>query len=103
MDPILPPLREPCVCTSLRAASRHITRMYDDALAPLALTITGYSLLGKIDRLRAPSMNELADAAEMDRSTLSRKPQAVTRIQANRDEARQRPATQRILADGSRP
>jgi DNA-binding MarR family transcriptional regulator len=72
MDPILPPLREPCVCTALRAASRHITRMYDDALAPLALTITGYSLLGKIDRLRTPSMNELAEAAQMDRSTLSR-------------------------------
>jgi DNA-binding MarR family transcriptional regulator len=72
MAQILPPLREPCVCTALRAATRHVTRMYDDALAPLALTITGYSLLGKIDRLGAPSMNELAEAAEMDRSTLSR-------------------------------
>jgi DNA-binding MarR family transcriptional regulator len=72
MAQILPPLREPCVCTALRAASRHITRMYDDALAPLSLTITGYSLLGKIDRMGAPSMNELAELAEMDRSTLSR-------------------------------
>jgi DNA-binding MarR family transcriptional regulator len=61
---ILPSNREPCVCSALRAASRHVSQMYDDALAPLDLTITGYSLLAKID--------ELADAAVMDRSTLSR-------------------------------
>jgi DNA-binding MarR family transcriptional regulator len=60
------------VCAALRAASRHVSQMYDDALAPLDLTITGYSLLAKIDALGAPSMNELADAAVMDRSTLSR-------------------------------
>jgi DNA-binding MarR family transcriptional regulator len=72
MTPILPPNREACVCSALRAASRHVSRMYDDALAPLDLTITGYSLMGKIDRLTAPSMNELAEAADMDRSTLSR-------------------------------
>jgi DNA-binding MarR family transcriptional regulator len=69
---ILPPNREPCVCAALRAASRHVSQMYDDALAPLDLSITGYSLLAKIDALGAPSMNELADAAVMDRSTLSR-------------------------------
>jgi DNA-binding MarR family transcriptional regulator len=70
--PILPPGRETCVCSALRAASRHVTRMYDDALAPLDLTITGYQLLVRIDGLGAPSMNELAEAAQMDRSTLSR-------------------------------
>ena len=70
--PILPPDREPCVCSALRAASRHVSQIYDDALAPLQLTITGYFLLGRIDALVAPSMNELADAAVMDRSTLSR-------------------------------
>jgi DNA-binding MarR family transcriptional regulator len=72
MASVLPPDRETCVCSALRAASRHISQMYDDALAPLALTITGYSLLGRIDRLVTPSMNELAHAADMDRSTLSR-------------------------------
>jgi DNA-binding MarR family transcriptional regulator len=70
--PILPPGRETCVCSALRAASRHVSRMYDDALAPLELTITGYQLLARIDGLGAPSMNELAEAAQMDRSTLSR-------------------------------
>jgi DNA-binding MarR family transcriptional regulator len=69
---VLPPNREPCVCSALRAASRHVSRMYDDALAPLELTITGYFLLARIDALTAPSMNELAEAALMDRSTLSR-------------------------------
>jgi DNA-binding MarR family transcriptional regulator len=60
------------VCSALRAASRHVSRLYDDALAPLDLTITGYMLLVRIDALGAPSMNELAEAAQMDRSTLSR-------------------------------
>lgn len=69
---VLPPNREPCVCSALRAASRHVSQMYDDALAPLDLTITGYLLLARIDALAAPSMNELAEAALMDRSTLSR-------------------------------
>ena len=72
MMPVLPSNRESCVCSALRAASRHVSRLYDDALAPLGLTITGYALLGKIDGLGAPSMNELAVAAVMDRSTLSR-------------------------------
>ena len=53
------------MCSALRAAARHVSRLYDDALAPLDLTITSY-MLG------APSMNELAEAAHMDRSTLSR-------------------------------
>jgi DNA-binding MarR family transcriptional regulator len=69
---VLPSDREPCVCSVLRAASRHVSQMYDDALGPLDLTITGYFLLGRIDALTAPSMNELAEAARMDRSTLSR-------------------------------
>jgi DNA-binding MarR family transcriptional regulator len=69
---VLPADREACVCSALRAASRHVSRMYDDALAPLDLTITGYFLLARIDRLGAPSMNELAESALMDRSTLSR-------------------------------
>jgi DNA-binding MarR family transcriptional regulator len=70
--PVLPSNREACVCSALRAASRHVSQLYDDALAPLGLTITSYALLGRIDTLGTPSMNELAEAAVMDRSTLSR-------------------------------
>jgi DNA-binding MarR family transcriptional regulator len=70
--PVLPSNREACVCSTLRAASRFISQLYDDALAPLGLSITSYALLGKIDGLGRPSMNELAEAAAMDRSTLSR-------------------------------
>jgi DNA-binding MarR family transcriptional regulator len=72
MMSVLPRSREQCVCSTLRAASRHVSRLYDDALAPLGLTITSYALLGKIDALGTPSMNELALSAAMDRSTLSR-------------------------------
>jgi DNA-binding MarR family transcriptional regulator len=72
MMPVLPSNRQPCVCSTLRAASRHVSKLYDAALAPLGLTITSYALLGKTDALGTPSMNELAEAAVMDRSTLSR-------------------------------
>ncbi len=78
----LPSEREACVCSALRAASRHVSRMYDDALAPLDLTITGYMLLVRIDGFGTPSMNELAELAAMDRSTLSRnlKPLLVAKL-----------------------
>jgi DNA-binding MarR family transcriptional regulator len=69
---VLPARRDACVCSVLRAASRHVSQIYDDALAPLDLTITGYFLMARIDELGAPSMNELAGSALMDRSTLSR-------------------------------
>jgi DNA-binding MarR family transcriptional regulator len=69
---VLPPKRETCVSSTLRAASRYVSQLYDDALAPLGLTITGYSLLSRVDKLGKPSLNELADDAAMERSTLSR-------------------------------
>ena len=69
---VLPPKRETCVSSTLRAASRYVSQLYDDALAPLGLTITGYSLLSRVDKLGKPSLNELADDAVMERSTLSR-------------------------------
>jgi DNA-binding MarR family transcriptional regulator len=46
--------------------------MYDSALDSAGLTITGYGVLARIDKLVSPSMNELADESVMDRSTLSR-------------------------------
>jgi DNA-binding MarR family transcriptional regulator len=69
---ILPDDRDPCICTRLRQAARAVSQMYDNALDAAGLTITGYALLARIDKLLSPSMNELADASVMDRSTLSR-------------------------------
>ena len=64
--------RERCICSALRQATRHVTQIYDTALATTGLTITGYVLLARIGDADRAGINELAAAAVMDRSTLSR-------------------------------
>lgn len=59
-----------CTCFLLRRAARRTTQIYDQALAPLGLSLNEYSILR---RAREPaSLGELAERAGMDRSTLSR-------------------------------
>lgn len=64
----LPP--EICSCSALRQAARHLTRLYDDVLAPTGLGLNQYSILAKIDRHGEMSVQELAALLVMDRSTL---------------------------------
>ncbi len=63
MDPI-------CNCLSLRQATRRVTQLYDQAVAPLGLRATQVSLLRVIDRLGTTTLNPLAEAMVMDRATL---------------------------------
>jgi len=60
----------PCSCLSLRQASRYLTQKYDEALAPAGIRITQYSVLAVLKRLGPSSVQRLADALVMDRSTL---------------------------------
>ena len=39
-----------CSCSALRQAARVLTRMYDDALAPVGLGVNQYGILAKLDR-----------------------------------------------------
>jgi DNA-binding MarR family transcriptional regulator len=59
-----------CNCLSLRQASRRVTQLYDQALAPLGLRATQLSLLRNIERLGPVTLNPLAEALVMDRATL---------------------------------
>jgi DNA-binding MarR family transcriptional regulator len=61
-----------CTCTKLRSLTRRITAVYDRALAVAGMRVTQYSLLAHLRRLRGASMSELADALDMDRTTLTR-------------------------------
>ena len=63
MDPI-------CNCLSLRQATRRVTQLYDQALAPLDLRATQLSMLRMIDQLGTTALNPLAEAMVMDRATL---------------------------------
>ncbi len=61
----------PCNSLALRQAARHVSSFYDSVFAPLDLRGTQYSVLIRL--LAAPrSIQALADALVMDRTTLSR-------------------------------
>ncbi len=59
-----------CNCLALRQATRRVTQLYDQALAPIGLRATQYSLLSHIEKLGPIALNPLAEAMVMDRATL---------------------------------
>jgi DNA-binding MarR family transcriptional regulator len=61
---------EICSCSAVRQAARHLTRLYDDALAPTGLSVNQYSIMSKLSRLGPQKIQDLADLLVMDRSTL---------------------------------
>ena len=65
-------IRTPCACTRVRRAARLLTDNYDEALKPLGLKVTQFSLLRTVARMEAPSLTALAQEMALDRSTLGR-------------------------------
>ena len=66
------PKPEVCNCLALRQASRHLTQFYDQLLASSGLRTTQFSILIRL-RLAGPmTINALAKALVMDRTTLGR-------------------------------
>lgn len=61
-----------CTCLAVRQAARHVTQFYDQYLAPTGLRSTQYSILARLKRTGPLSINALAAAMVMDRSTLGR-------------------------------
>ena len=59
-----------CSCGALRQAARHVTRLYDERLAPVGLGLNQYSILSKLDRFGPSRIQDLAARLVMDRSTL---------------------------------
>lgn len=73
------PSTAPCICFRVRRASRALTRLYDDALAPAGLTVTQFSILRHSQRLNGPTVSELADHTGHERTALWRTLQPLTR------------------------
>jgi DNA-binding MarR family transcriptional regulator len=63
---------ESCVCLHARMTARAVTRAYDQALAPLGLEATQFTLLGAIMGNPEKSITALADRLALERSSLSR-------------------------------
>ena len=59
-----------CNCLALRQAARRVTQLYDQALSPVGLRATQYSLLVQIEALGPIALNPLAEVMVMDRATL---------------------------------
>jgi DNA-binding MarR family transcriptional regulator len=61
-----------CNCLALRQATRHVTQFYDQFISPLGLRATQYSILARLVRRGAMTINALAAELVMDRTTLGR-------------------------------
>ena len=61
-----------CVCIDFRTVANRLTRLYDDKMAASGLTVTQFSQLNSIRQLGKPTLNELASATGLDRTTLAR-------------------------------
>jgi DNA-binding MarR family transcriptional regulator len=66
------PGRSDCVCTSLRMATRSVSRLYDRALSQAGLRVTGYSILSRLAAEGPLSVGELAGRLAMERTTCTR-------------------------------
>jgi DNA-binding MarR family transcriptional regulator len=62
----------PCNAAAMRKASRRLTQLYDDALAPCGIRSTQFTILAELDRRSndPPGVSELAEVLVMDRSSL---------------------------------
>jgi DNA-binding MarR family transcriptional regulator len=61
-----------CTCGRLRRATRALTQLYDDAMAPAGLRITQFSLLRTLTREGPLTISALASRQLLDRTALSR-------------------------------
>src|SRR5271163_2354199 len=64
----------PCACTTLRKASRALSRIYDEALAAVGMNITQFAILRVIGRAGDGGipLSRLAESLVMDKTSLYR-------------------------------
>ena len=68
----LPPISPACACGRLRRATRALTQLYDDAMAPAGVRVTQFSLLRTLAASGALRISDLASRLLLDRTALSR-------------------------------
>lgn len=66
------PSFQDCNCLAIRQAARHVTQFYDQLFAPVGLRATQYAILSRLRRDGPMTINALAAALVMDRTTLGR-------------------------------
>src|SRR6266436_9359615 len=86
---------EICSCAALRQAARHVTRLYDDALAPTGLGVNQFSVLARLGHVGPSTIQDLARLLIMDRSTLGHllrplEKRGLVRLQVSEQDGRSR-------------
>ncbi len=66
------PSVQDCNCLAIRQAARHVTQFYDQLFAPVGLRATQFAILSRLQREGPMTINALASALVMDRTTLGR-------------------------------
>jgi DNA-binding MarR family transcriptional regulator len=71
----------PCIVAAMRAATRRVTQLYDEAMAPTGLRVTQFHVLSELERRSAdpPTVSELAEILTMERSALGQTLRPLTR------------------------
>jgi len=64
--------RLPCLCGSLRRTSRALTQFYENALRPLGLRATQFTILQALSLTGEVTQNQLGEMLAMDSTTLTR-------------------------------
>ena len=62
----------PCMCASFRRVSRALTQLYDEALRPVGLRATQFTILQTLSLAGEVSQGGLAQILAMDSTTLTR-------------------------------
>ena len=101
---------EVCSCSALRQAARRVTRLYDDALAPIGVGVNQYSILARLAHVGPSTIQDLAHLLVMDRSTLGHllrplEKRGLVRLRVSEQDGRSRfteltPAGRAALAKG---
>ena len=87
----------PCMCASFRRAARALTQLYDDALRPLGLRTTQFTILQALSLTGEVSQGELGEILAMDSTTLTRT-LAIMRRQSWISKRRGRDGRERLLS-----
>ena len=87
MSAAVSPVESPCVCATLRMATRSVARVYDRALAPHGIRTTQYSILARLEVEGPAPVGRLAARLAMDRTTLAREAAPLVRTGLVAEEA----------------
>lgn len=67
---VIPPL--PCMCASVRRSSRALTQLYEEALSPLGLRTTQFTILQFLSVVGEVGQGALGKSLALDSTTLTR-------------------------------